>query len=211
MQIRCTVIAATTFMQTTFFLLAVLLLFSCSDKRPIQMIETSYWESLKDSFATKNLSNFVVDSNLKRTYKNFHRIRNRIIDSVVRYGTPYLYSWQESGSGRIEFTTFVDYGEHGSLIIYFIFDGRDSIRSATQVAGKGWDGGIVYESRSRFTAKDTLLKISAATTQWDLTKSAPPPKLSRPKGDSTFFYLIISKAGKVIEKQFAEKKELNLE
>ncbi len=210
MQIRCTVIAATTFMQTTFFLLAVLLLFSCSDKRPIQTIETSYWESLKDSFATKNLSNFVVDSNLERTYKNFHRIRNRIIDSVVRYGTPYLYSWQESGSGLMEFSTFVNDVEHGSRIIYFILDSKDSLLSATQVANKGSEGGIIYETRSRFSAKDTLLTISAATTQWDLSKPAPT-KLSRSKGDSVFFYLIFSKDGKVVEKQFAEKKELDLE
>jgi hypothetical protein len=105
---------------------------------------------------------------------------------------------------------FIDDGEHGNRIIYFIFDGKDSLRSATQVANKGGEGGIIYETRSIFLTKDTLLKISSATTQWDLTKPAPPPKLSKPKGDSTFYHLSFLKDGIVVEKQFAEKKELNL-
>jgi hypothetical protein len=199
-------------MQLPFFLLMASILLSCSEKSNPRLAETSYWEKLKDSFATKNLESFVVDSQLQANYKNLHRVNNRVIDSVINYGTSYLYSWQESDSGLTAITTFVDDGEHGSRIIYFIFDGKDSLRSATQVANKGGEGGIVFETRSKFTAKDTLYKTSAATTQWDLSRPDPwSHPLSKSKGDSTFYHLIVLKDGKVVEKQFAEKKELNLE
>ena len=199
-------------MQFSFFLLMALILFSCSNKRKPLLTETSYWEKLKDSFATKNLESFVVDAQLEASYKNFRRVNNRIIDSAIGYGTPYLYSWQKRDSGFVAFTTFVDAGELGGRIFFFIFDNKDSLRSATQVANKGGEGGVIYETQSRFTAKDTLYKTSAASTQWDLSRSEPwLHRLEKSKGDSTFYHLTVLKGGKVVEQQFAEKKELNLE
>lgn len=190
----------------------VSIFFCCSDKSKPQLAETSYWENLIDSFATKNLDSFVIDSQLQATYKNFHRVKNRVIDSVVGFRTSYLYSLQESDRGLRAFTIFVDDGEHGSRIIYFIVDGKDSLRSVTQVANKSGEGGILFETRSRFMGKDTLYKTSAATMQWDLSETEPwLHRLNKSKGDSTFFHLIVLNDGQVIEKQVAEKKELNLE
>lgn len=199
-------------MQKLFFLFIAVLIFSCSGSNMSLPTETSYWKSLKDSFATMNLKNFVVDAELENNYKNFCPIQNRAIDSVIQYGTPYLYSWQENSPGKTSFTTFVDKGEHGNRIIYFIFDGKDSLCSATEVATKAGEGGVLHESRSAFITKDTLYKTSAATTQWDFSKPDPwSHRLTKRKGDSLFFHLIILKDGRVVEKQFAEKKELNLE
>jgi hypothetical protein len=197
-------------MNQLLIFLTVLLFVSCTDRTTNQAAKTSYWQSLADSFAKRNLSAFVVDSQLENSYERLHPFRNKTIDSVVRYGTSYLYSWQDRKSGFTEFTTFVNDGEHGSRIMYFIFDADDSLRSVTQVANKGGEGGILYETRSRFITKDALLKTSAATTVWDLTKPAPPPRLNKPKGDSTFYYLKVLNNGRIVEKQFAERKELNL-
>ncbi len=199
-------------MKLSFFSLIFFMLFSCSTKTDRLSEKTSYWKTRMDSFATKDLKSFVIDSQLESTYKNFRPVKNRTIDSVIGYGTPYLYSWQNAGSEFSAFTTVVDDGEHGRRIVYFIFDDNDSLCSATQVANKGGEGGIIYETRSRFISKDTLYKTSAATTQWDLSKPNPwEHRLTKTKGDSTFFYLTISKSGQIVEKQYAERKELNLE
>lgn len=193
-----------------FFLIALVVL-SCTNKNTTQPMTVSHLEKLKDNFPQKCLKSFVIDSQLQTAYRNYPQIQNKVIDSIIGYGTPYLYSWQKGSSERIAFTTFVDDGELGSRIIYFVFDSKDSLRSATQVANKGGEGGILYETRSRFTAEDTLYKTSAATTLWELSKPDPwLHRLSKSKGDSAFFYLIFQKDGRVLEKQFAEKKELNL-
>ena len=198
-------------MQLYFFSFISWILFSCSHKSEPSSEKTSYWRTRIDSFATKGLESFVVDSQLEATYKNFFPVKNRTIDSVIGYGTAYLYSWQNTESEFSAFTTVVDDGEHGRRIIYFIFDDNDSLRSATQVANKGGEGGIMYETRSRFVANDTLYKTMAATAQWDLIKPDPwNHRLAKTKGDSVFSYLTILKSGQMVEKQFAEKKELNL-
>lgn len=197
-------------MQILYFLLMASILLSCSDRSRHQLPETSYWVKLKDSFATKNLVSFVVDSQLKVTYIHFQPVKNRVVDSVISYGKPYLYSWQENDFGLTTFTTFVYDREHGSRIIYFIFDKTDSLRSTSQVANKAGEAGIIFETQTKFLTKDTLLKISSATTQWDLSKSDPwSHPLRKSKGDSTFFHLIVLKEGQIIEKKIAEKKELN--
>ena len=196
-------------MNQPFNFLIVLVFISCSDKTTNQSIKTSAWQGFKDSFAFQNLTEFVVDSQLLSAYKRFQPVHNKGIDSVIRYGTPYFYSWQDRNAGFTEFTTFVDDEEHGRRIVYFIFDANDRLRSVTQVAGKAGEGGVLYETRSRFITEDSLLKIISATTKWDLNKPAPPPKLIKPKGDSTFLYLNILNDGRIVEKQFAEKRELN--
>lgn len=198
-------------MRTVFFFIIALVALSCTSKNTTPPAATSYWTHLKDSFPQKNLTSFVIESQDEVKYKKYPPIRNKVIDSIVGAGTSYLYSWQEDIPGLTGFTTFADYGEHGSQINYFIFDSKDSLLSFTEVAHKAGEGGVIYEMQSKFISKDTMLKISAATTEWDLTKPAPPPKLSKPKGDSAFFHLIFQKDGKVVEKQFAEKKELNLQ
>jgi len=201
------------FQRLAYCIFLICILHSCSSERKPQLAETNYWESLKDSFATKNLESFVVDSQLQSSYNNFHRAKNRLIDSVIGYGSPsYLYSWQKSDSGFNAFTTFVDDGELGKRIIYFIFDSKDRLRSATQVAYLGGEGGIRYETRSRFIEKNTLYKTIAATTQWDFSLADPwSHPLSKSKGDSIFYQLIVLKDGRVIENKLSEKKELNLE
>ncbi|HYH16296.1 MAG TPA: hypothetical protein VD794_13800 [Flavisolibacter sp.] len=197
-------------MRIPIFLLAALIIFSCTNKDANQSTPTSYWAGLKDSFPTRNLATFAVDSQLQRTYKTFPVIRNRVIDSVISYGTPYLYSWQDYPSSFTTFTTYVNDGEHGSRILYFIFDNKDSLYAALQLANKGGEAGMIYETQSRFIAKDTLLKVSAASTKLDLTKPTPWPALSRSKGDSTFYHVVFLKDGSVAQIQVAVKKELDL-
>ncbi|MDQ3683366.1 MAG: hypothetical protein M3352_09885 [Bacteroidota bacterium] len=166
---------------------------------------------MKDSFAIKNLKEFVIDSNIQSSYRIFNKIKNKQIDSAISYGTHYLYSWQQRDSAFIEFTTIIDDGEHGLRIVYFVFDKKDSMLSTTQVANKGGEGGIIYETLSQFKSKDTLFHIRSASTWLNLTNPTPWPKNSHSKGDSTFHYIIFQEDGRTFEKKFAEKKELNLD
>jgi hypothetical protein len=197
-------------MRIPIFLLAALIVFSCTNKDANPSSPTSYWAGLKDSFPTRNLATFAVDSQLQRTYKTFPVVRNKVIDSVIHYGTPYLYSWQDVPAGFTAFTTYVSNGERGSRILYFIFDNRDSLYATLELANKGREAGLIYETQSRFITKNTLRKVSATTTNLDLTKPAPWPALSKPKGDSIFYNVVFLKDGSVAEKQVAVKKELNL-
>ncbi|HUC81039.1 MAG TPA: hypothetical protein VMR70_08990 [Flavisolibacter sp.] len=191
-------------------LLTAVIFAACAGKTN-QSAKASYWQSLKDSFPLKNLQEFVIDSQLETSYKKATPFRNKTIDSVIRHGAYYLHSWQVRNAGFTEFTLLLDEGEHGRRILYFIFDAADSLRSVTQMANKAGEGGIIYETRSRAISKDSLLKTSTATTVWDLSQPAPPPKLDKSMGDSTFSYLHILNDGRVVEKQFAEKKQLNLD
>lgn len=197
-------------MKKLLFLAATILYLSCSDKTTNETKSSSYWQRIKDSFATQNVKEFVINAELEKAYKGYHPVSSKVIDSIIGYGTPYLYSLQDRNKEFTEFTTFVHDDEHGSRIMYLIFDKNDSLRSALQVAAKGGEGGIIYETRSVFLTKDSLLKTTSATTGWDLTKPAPPPRLPKTKGDSSFFYVSILANGAVVEKQYAVKNELNL-
>ncbi|MGZ8537778.1 MAG: hypothetical protein ACXWV9_05900, partial [Flavisolibacter sp.] len=79
----------------------------------------------------------------------------------------YLYSWQNRDKKNNEFTIIKDDGEHGLKIIYFILDKKDSLISSTQIAGRGGEGGFLFETRSKFLSKDSLLNISSATWMHD--------------------------------------------
>ncbi len=160
-------------MRIIFFLLMILLFLSCKHKIN-SVTESSSLLNLKDSFAIKNLKEFVIDSNIQSSYRIFNKIKNKQIDSAISYGTHYLYSWQQRDSAFIEFTTIIDDGEHGLRIVYFVFDKKDSMLSTTQVANKGGEGGIIYETLSQFKSKDTLFHIrSASTKTYPLAKKQP--------------------------------------
>ncbi|RYZ62342.1 MAG: hypothetical protein EOO14_02565 [Chitinophagaceae bacterium] len=106
-----------------------------------------------------------MDSQLLAGFKSFHRLQHPAIDSVTRYGTTYFYSWQKAAPGYGAFTAFVNAGDHGHKILFFVFTRSGRLCSATAVASKSGEGGILYETRSRYITNDTLQKISAATSQ----------------------------------------------
>ena len=198
-------------MRILLFFLTVVAVLSCTSKSTHQSSTTSFWTSLKDSFPAKNLTAFAVDSQLQHNYKTFPALRNKVVDSVVSNEAAYLYSWQNTPAGFTAFTALVDQSDHGLRILYFVFDDSDRLHSVTHVANYGREAGMIYETRSTFIGRDTLLKISAASTKLDLTKPTPWPELSKSKGDSVFSHVVFQKDGRAVEKQVSEKKELNLE
>jgi hypothetical protein len=200
-------------MRFIYLLLFTGIIFSCQSNSADKENVVSFLR-LKDSFAMKNLTTFVMDSSLRNQYKTFNQIKLSQIDSTLEpvdyprdLGTVvYLYSWQERDSLLTEFTTVIDKGEFGLRIVYFVLDKNAKVISSTEVAGIAGEGGVRYEIRSSFIARDTLSVIHAASTDDDKNGT----KSNRRKGDSTFYNIIFFKNGKTLESKIREKKELNL-
>ncbi len=150
--------------------------------------------SLKDSFPHNNVHNFVIDSTLQDAYKMLPKTNNSFLDSIAGNMPTYFYSWQEQDTLTNEFTIVSKPGERGTAIFYLIFNKKDNLLSATQIAGSGGEGGYLYETRSKFITKDTLESISAVTDFYDYDIGINTKKT---KGDSTFFYLTVLKDGKI--------------
>ncbi len=187
-------------------LIIVLLFISCNG---LTKKTASFWETQKTNFKYQNKKEFVSDSLLRADFEanSFKQVRHPMFDSII--GDPgYLYSWQNRDATKNEFTIINDDGELSLKIFYFILDKKDSLLSWTQIGGRGSEGGYWFETRSKFITRDTLLNIGA-TTQWlDFDKKV---RMTKTKGDSTFSYLIIDKAGKVTEKVFKEVRDLNFD
>lgn len=130
-----------------------------------------------------------------------------MFDSIISSNDVYLYSWQERDNTKTEFSVVKDDGEHGIKIIYFILD-KGRLCSWVQVAGQGGEGGYLFEARSIFKNRDTLIRLGATTQVIDLEKAKP---LEKPIGDTSFFYLVIDRRGQVQEKLFKEVKELHFD
>ena len=171
----------------------------------------SFFLSLKDSFPKKHLNIFELNSKeLDTTYRSSPRINHPKIDSILDSGTTYLYSWQNSRSpDLIEFTTLTEDEYRGFSLTYFITDKKDKIISVTTVASLNGEGGVSYESTSKFSKIDTLYKISAISTSLDIKGIPPYKKLKKSMGDSTFYKIVIDSLGRVKEFIINKKKELN--
>jgi hypothetical protein len=201
-------------MHFTYFLLLIGLIHSCKSSSSDKANQVNFLR-LKDSFAVKNLTTFAMDSSLLSEYKNFYQIKNSQTDSTLNPvdflqdlgNVVYLYSWQERDSLMIEFTALVDKGELGLRIVYFVLDKNFKVISTTEVAGIAGEGGVRYERRSSFKARDTLSVIHSATI--DHHTAAPYSKLNRSKGDSIFYNFIFMENGKILQSLISEKKELN--
>ena len=177
----------------------ILCLISCSNQKPSQ---TSYWEKHKDNFRYNNKTEFLSDSTLRADYKKLNKSNHRLFDKIT--GDPaYLYSWQERDKDKNEFTIINDDGERGLKIFYVILDKKDSLISSSQIAGMGGEGGYLFETRSEFINKDTLLNIGSITLMHD-----GEGLMKIPKGDTTFSYMIIDKKGQITKTKFKEVKDL---
>lgn len=165
---------------------------------------TSYWESKKNNFKHRNLNEFISDSILRTELKSYYKMRHKSIDSLFASQKIYLYSWQNRDSTKDEFTVVEDNGELGLSIYYLIFEKNGKLVSVLNLAGAGDEGGYIFERKSKFISKDTILHISAIT-QW----LRPDGKLKKTIGDSTFSYLIIDDKSKVTTQVLKKVKELN--
>lgn len=123
----------------------------------------SYWESQRDNFKYSNLKSFISDSILKENVKSCYKVRHKSLDGVFSSGKVYLYSWQSRDSTKNEFTVVKDEGELGLDIIYIIMDKDDNLISTTELAGRGREGGYIFEIRSEFIATDSILQIRSTT------------------------------------------------
>ena len=168
--------------------------------------KTSFWETEKDKFKYQNLKEFVSDSNLKVDIQSCYKKRHQPIDSLFESKKVYLYSWQDRDSSKNEFTVVKDDGELGLDIFYLILDKKDKLISIIDLAGKGMEGGYIFETKSKFINKDSIFQIQSITHSLDLEKGE---KMNKQIGDSTFLYLIINNKGIVTEKKLKEVKALN--
>jgi hypothetical protein len=165
-----------------------------------------YWESLKERFKYFNKNEFVSDGLLEKDISSCYKSTHKSLDSIFPSEKIYLYSWQDRDSTKNEFTVVKDRGELGLKIFYLIMSKDDKLISVTDIAGAGSEAYIIFETRSKFISKDSILQIRTIT-QWldpDTQK-----KMDRTKSDSTFSYLIIDSSGKVTENMFKEVKGLN--
>ena len=178
----------------------IICLISCSNQK---QSESSYWESQKSNFKYQDKTEFQIDSTLRTTYKQLpkanHALFGKTVDNKV-----YLYSWQNRFRKYNEFTVIRDYGEHGLQIYYCILDKKDSLISSTHIAGSAGEGGLLYEARSKFLSKDSLLNITSVTMKLNSEMN-----LKKPIGDYTFSYLLIVKRGKIKQKKFRQVDELH--
>jgi hypothetical protein len=101
-----------------------------------------------------------------------------------------------------------DDGELGLRIFYLILDKNDSLISCTQVAGKGSEAGYWFETWTRIKDKDTMLHFAAVTQWYDLDKHQ---QMLKPKGDTTFSWLLIDRNGKLTETVYKEVEHLHYE
>ena len=179
--------------------LLILCLISCSNQKQSQ---TSYWETQKNNFRYQDKNEFLIDSLLKVSYKQLPKANYKLFSQTVD-NKIYLYSWQNRDKKYNEFTVIRDYGEHGLQIIYCIMDKKDSLISFTNIAGRAGEGGLLYDTRSKFLSRDSLLKTASVTLMHDSEMN-----LKRPIGDTTFSYMHIAKGGKIKKNKFREVNEL---
>jgi hypothetical protein len=187
----------------------LLLFVSCRNNHLYKLGFQSKWLQLKDSFAKQNLTEFKLDDILGKSYPNFHRIQNRLLDSTIsdQWGRIYLYSWQQRDTSLIEFTTIIQEEDRGVRIVYFVFNKKDSLISETLVALGSMEADFDYSLYSHFKTKDTLLQTSAMT-QWYDTKRRE--KLKKTKGDTSLLEIVFHKNGTTSEQTISEMNELHL-
>jgi hypothetical protein len=196
-------IRSTLLAQSVVMTVLIILFASCNT---LNLKKTSYWASQKGNFKYTDLTVFVSDSNLRQDIKKCYKVKHKSIDSVVSPDGVYLYSWQNRDTLTNEFTVIEDEGERGLDIIYVIMDKNDNLLSVTELAGKGLESNIIYEIRSRFISRDSIVQIQSITQTWDMEKRKEMDKFA---GDSTFVNLIIGKGGKISEKIFKQVTDLN--
>ena len=184
----------------------VLVMYFLTSCNVVKVKGDSYWESQRDNFKYSNLKNFISDSILKEKVKSCYKVRHKSLQGVFSPGKVYLYSWQSSDSTKNEFTVVKDRGELGLDIFYMIMDKNDNLITKTKLAGRGMEAEYIFEIRSEFIAKDSILQIRSITQDLDLEKRK---KMDKFIGDSTFLYLTIDKNGKIEESIFKEVKDLN--
>src|SRR5688572_10929744 len=178
----------------------IICLISCSNHKQSQ----SNWEKQESNFKYQDKTEFIIDSSLRATYKQLPKadidIFGKKADNV------YLYSWQSRDNTKNEFTIIKDEDEHGLHMYYLFLDKKDSLISSTKIAGMGGEGGFLFESRSKFLNKVTLLNISSITLMHDAER-----RLKKPLGDSTYSHLLIDKTGKMERKKIREVYELQFD
>ena len=177
----------------------ILCLISCTNQKPSQ---TSYWETQKSNFKYQDRTEFLIDSAFRTSYKQLPKANYKLFSKTVD-NRIYLYSWQNRNKKYNEFTVIRDNGEHGLQIYYCILDKKDSLISSTQIAGRGGEGGFLFEKRSKFLSRDSLLNIASVTLMHNSEQN-----LKMPIGDTTFSYMLFGKGGKIKEKKFREVNEL---
>ncbi|MBY0476731.1 MAG: hypothetical protein K2Q24_03730 [Chitinophagaceae bacterium] len=197
-------------MRIAFFIIIVLCFFSCADRLSETVSPTSKWMALKDSFANHNLSEFTLDKQLYNTYRKFHNIQSKRIDSSLseEWAKVYLYSWQERDPEFIEFTAIIEEEDRGVRMVYYVFNQKDSLLSATKVAAGSMEAEYEFATYSKFKSKDTLLTTMAMTQWFDMKKRG---KLKITKGDTVLVEYTINKNGSITERTILERKELNLD
>jgi len=187
--------------------LTLLIFLSFLGCRSFPKNQSSYWETQKGNFKYQNKIKFESDSILRADQKTLKKFNHPLFNSTIG-NSVYLYSWQDRDKSKSEFTVIDDRGERGLAIHYYILNKWDSLLSCTQIAGKGLEGGYSFETSSKFVSHDTILNIGAITQLWNFDKQM---KMEKPKGDTTFSYMIIDSKGNVTEKLFKEVKDLNYE
>jgi hypothetical protein len=190
-------------MRLTTIIISILFI-ACngSKKQP-----SSFWEQQKGNFKYHNKKEFLSDSLLIAEYKSLKQSSDSLFEDL-HSNHVYLYSWQERDKTKNEFTVIKDAGELGLKIFYFIVDKNDSLLSWTQIASRGGEAGVSFETSSRFISRDTMLNIGAITQAYDFKRQQ---NMDKPKGDSTFSHYVIDKNGKITERVFKEIKELGFE
>lgn len=186
-------------MRSYYVILMCLILLSCksNDKEP-------YWLGQKEKFKLKNIQTFLIDSSLKRNYKDYPLLKNQELDSLLNEQETYLYSWQERDTSFIEFTILTWDEYRGMGLYYLVADKEDHIISTLRIAGANGEGGSKYEGYGSFISRDTLLQTSAITSFLDLKTMK---NFDRPKGDTTIWKIFFTKEGQMISDKVSEKKE----
>ena len=183
-----------------YFAIIGINLFGCSS---IQTNRYSFWESQKDKFRFQHRKEFTSDSSLRIELAQCNAVRHRCIDTIFSSKKVFLFSWQKRIPTTNEFTVIIDDGELGLTIFYIVCNKSDEVLSVFPVAGAGNEAGFIYETRSRFTARDSILQVTSAT-QW----LANQVKLSKTRGDSTFLSITLDSMGIMREHIIKEVKEL---
>ncbi len=188
-------------MRVVIYAITILILWSCNHSQGDQIESTSRWAKLKDSFAIKKATEFNIDKGFR--YKNFHTISCKLFDSTLsdQWSKAYLYSWQERDPSFIEFTLVVQQEDRGVQIVYYVFNQKDSLISATPVAS-GNVSDLAFNMWSKFMATDTLQSTSAITLY---------ERNGMTNGDTSVFEIVFDKHGKTIKKTITEKKELKFD
>lgn len=188
-------------MRLIAYTIIVLSILACEHVHSDNLGLTSKWLTLKDSFAKKDLTEFKLDNNLD--YESFHKISNRLLDSSKsdQWNKIYLYSWQQRDSSFTEFTTIIKEEDRGVRIMYYVFDKKDSLISATPVAWINVEQ-YKFDTWSRFKSKNILVSTRTMTL---------PTKSEKTIADTSIVEIVFNKNGSVSEKKIYEKKELKLD